>query len=165
VTRQPVYPWWWWDFATLSTLTRRWDEGDRTEIGRILRDQPKLWILNYRLSAFQARLGPTWWASTVRISEFLLLSGCRLDPGRETSFQNLWAGEYLLFDSDGRPTGDAWIADGVPCAGSCHLAPGTHRISSPVAELRFLLPHDFVATGPLPYVGQVEDLFAGIYDL
>ncbi len=159
------YPWWWWDFPNLSNLRMRWDEGDRAEIENILRDQPKLWILNYRLSAFRDRLGPTWSAGTVRISEFLLLTGCRLDPGRETSFQNLWEGEYQLFDRDGRATNEDLLVDGSPCRGGCRLSAGNYRIASSASELRFLLPHDFVATGPLPHEGRVRDLFAGIYDL
>ncbi len=159
------HPWWWWDFPTLSILRARWDRGDRTEIENILRAQPKLWILNYRLSAFKERLGPTWGAATVRVSEFLLLTGCRVDPGREVSFQNLWEGEYTLFDRDGRAVADPVIVDGIACPGPCRLDLGSHRISSPGSEVRFLLPHDFVATGPLPHEGPVRDLFAGIYDL
>ncbi len=158
------YPWWWWDYPTLSTLRTRWDKGDRTEIENILRDQPKLWILNYRLSAFRERLAPTWSAATVRVSEFLLLTGCRVDPGQETTFQNLWAGEYVLFDRDGRAVADEATVDGAPCREGCRVAPGTHRISTRAAEVRFLLPHDFVATGPLPHEGPVRDLFAGVYD-
>ena len=104
--------WWWWDFPTLSILRARWDNGDRTEIENILRAQPKLWILNYRLRAFQERLSPIWWASTVRVSEFLLLTGCRVDAGREVSFENLWDGDYMLFDGDGKVVADQVIVDG-----------------------------------------------------
>lgn len=159
------YPGWWWDYPTLSTLRTRWDSGDRTEIDNILRDQPKLWLLVHRVSAAQERLGPSWLAATVRISEFLLLTGCQLDPCRETSLLSSWAGEYLLLDRDGRATGEEVLLDGVPRPGRCRVAPGVHRVSSSAAEPRFPLPRDFVATGRLPHVGPVRDLFVGIYDL
>lgn len=159
------HPWWWWDFPTLSILRARWDQGDRAEIDDILRAQPKLWIVNYRLSAFQERLGPTWWAATVRVSEFILLTGCRVDPGRESLFENLWQGEYALFDRDGKAVADPVIVDGVPCGAPCRVGLGSHRVSNPGSAVRFLLPHDFVGSGPLPHEGAVRDLFAGIYDL
>lgn len=157
------YPWWWWDHPNLALLRERWNRGDRSEIEAILADQPKIWILNYRFAALERVLAPIWRDGTVRVSEFLLLTG-RAISEQEVEFRNLWPGEYRVYSAHGLPVDRELRVDGAPCSVPCRIALGAHRVASPGAGDAFLLPSDYVPLGPLPHQGPVRDLFAQIYD-
>ncbi len=158
------HPWWWWDAPALAKLQTRWNAGDRSEITAILRDQPKVWILNYRFRPMEPILVPIWRTATVRVAANLLLSGREIGAAEEALFENLWSGDYRLYDAGGAPVAGDLVVDAVPCPDPCRIEAGRRRVSSPGAGRVFLLPSDFRPLGPLPHEGPVLDLFARIYD-
>ncbi len=158
------HPWWWWDAPALAKLQARWNAGDHSEITQILRDQPKVWILNYRFRPMEPILMPIWQGGTVRVAANLLLSGREIGAAEEVVFENLWAGDYRLYDASGALVAADPIVDAVPCPAPCRIEDGRRRVSNPLPERVFLLPSDFRPLGPLPHEGPTLDIFARIYD-
>jgi hypothetical protein len=158
---------WWWDRPALLQLARDLRAGDRRTIDEILRDQPKIWILNYRTMSVMPMLSPILRESFVRVSPMTLSSGVEFAAGQlERKFFCVWPGPYRLFGRDGRSLEQSVsIASGYPVA-KVDLPFGwiTVTRSSPESSA-VLLPADTVLEAPLPAAEQpVPDLFQGVYN-
>jgi hypothetical protein len=155
-------PWWWWDAPTLKALRAQLAAGDRKRIDAILRDQPKVWILNYRFSQLAGVLTPVWRDGTIQISPHLLVSGRHLRAGASTPFNNLWSGSYRLLDLEGRPIAGEVSVDGTPCRAPCRIEFGAHTLASALANDVLLVPADVLL--PKPTTGKAPALFTAVYD-
>lgn len=128
--------------------------GEHPLIERVLRGEPKVWILNYRTAAIWDILEPFLRTSYVRVGANLLLAGVRLTPGEETAFNVRWGGSYRVVGRDGTPRVADLRIDGRSVDGPVHLAPGPHTVVVAGADAPlYLLPADVNTAVP----GQVVD--------
>lgn len=164
----PTRPWagelWNWDSIVLAGIRRGAAAGDHSPIEAILADQPKLWIDTYRLRALAPILAPRLAGSYLPVDPNILLAGTELPPGRAVVFRNRWEGEYRLYDGDGRAVDEPFRVAGEEVRGAVRLGLGAHRVESPGAGRRFLLPAGLRLDGPIPPEAPPVNLFAGVYD-
>ena len=159
------YPGWWWDTPTIAHIRAALRSRDASALKSVMDAHPKLWILNYRMLIMSDIVQRMVAGGYVRISPVLLLSGIELKSGaQETAFACQWAGQYRLFDQNGRPVAGSVSIDGLPPAEVVRIAPGLHRVRGPQTKADlFLLPADTRVDGPLASQGPVPDLFAEVY--
>lgn len=155
-------PWWWWDAPTLKALRTQLAAGNREKLDAILRDQPKVWILNYRFSSMAGVLTPILRDGTLQISPHLLLTGRHVKAGATTRFDNYWAGAYRWLDLEGRAIEGGVSIDGTPCPSPCRVAVGEHVLTSTRTTDALLVPAD--VTLPAEPAGAGRSLFSAVYD-
>lgn len=170
---------WWWDAATKIEISRAAARGDFTVLHETLDDQPKLWLITYRLHDLRSLVGPFLSSSYLPVDPNILLSGAPVDRDGETRFVAAWAGRYGLYDRDGKPLAVPFRIDGREVSGEVELAVGTYRLqlgpatgaatgpatgpaSGPASAV--LLPAGLSLAGPLPAPGPPVRLFADVYD-
>lgn len=160
-----AYPGWWWDTPTIARIRTALGSGDASALNGIMKDQPKLWIINYRLLIMSDVVQKMVAGGYVRITPNLLLTGIEMKPGgQETVFGCHWAGSYQLFDGNGHAVGEPVTADGGAPSKVVTLAAGLHRLRGPAStRARFLLPVGTTVPGPLGAGGPVPDLYAEVY--
>jgi hypothetical protein len=155
-------PWWWWDAPTLKALRAQLAVGNREKLDAILRDQPKVWILNYRFSSMAEALTPILRDGTLQISPHLLLTGRHVKAGSAARFDNYWSGAYRWIDLAGRAIEDGVSIDGAPCPAPCRVAVGEHVLTSTRTTDALLVPAD--VTLPVEPAGAGRSLFRAVYD-
>jgi hypothetical protein len=155
-------PWWWWDAPTLKALRAQLAAGNRDKLDAILRDQPKVWILNYRFLAMADVLTPILRESTLQLSWHILLTGRYVKAGATTHFRNHWPGAYRWSDLGGRSIDAAVTIDGMPCPTPCRVAAGEHELASTHATDVLLVPADVEL--PRKPAGTPRALFTAVYD-
>jgi len=158
---------WWWDRPTILAISREVERGDLSTIERILTDQPKLWILNYRTTFLMKRIGERLSRSYARVSPSVLMSGTVFSPGEvEREFHCVWPGTYRLYSPEGLPLADSVASDGGDLARRVVLTAGVHLLRrSSGEEVSFLLPVDAGLTGPFPTrPTPAPNLFEKVYD-
>lgn len=158
---------WWWDRPTILRLRLEFGRGDVHVVDRILEDNPKLWILNYRLAEVWNRIGPMTEGSYVRIAPLFYVAGTELPAAAsEVPYRCRWSGKYRLFSVDGRPLDEEFSVGDAPAARSATIQSGDHlvRRAAPGSPA-LLLPEGTRFQGPLPGRSDpVPNLFAGVYE-
>lgn len=154
----------WWDAMGLRKLREENRRGDGAPIAAIFDRQPKLWIYNYRVHHLWPLLAPHVAPSYVQVTPNILLSGVRLESGREVTFVNRWPGAYALFDADGRPTSASWQVDGRRAGGVAELEARAHRVRLTSPGVAYLLPADSRLFEPIPRDGRALGLFRNVYE-
>lgn len=158
------YPYWWWDSPMLLLIRQQLEQGRPQNFLSVLDQQPKLWILNYRLQRLADVLGPVLELGTVRVSDVIAVSGRTITPGESSIFQNFWPGRYRLLEGNGRVSSAELLLDGQPCAAPCLISAGEHHVATSANSLSFLLPADVVPPRQLPVRAPPFELFADVYD-
>jgi hypothetical protein len=158
------FPWWWWDAPTVAELRAQIQSGQPSHALSIITQGPKVWILNYRLQRFDDFIGSFLALGTLRIDDYILVSGRAIAPGEQTHFRNLWSGSYDLIDSNGERRHHTLLVDDVACDIPCRIGAGDHRVRSTAVGWTFLLPADVRPDRPLPIRNRALELFADVYD-
>ena len=153
-----------WDRLAIGRILSLARRGNLDTIEAIFAGSPKVWILSYRTAALDTVLEPYFRNSYVPISSNVLLSGVRLVPGDETSFQNRWTGKYRLYKADGSPVAAPLIVDGKPATGGVALGTGKHSLRLVEGrEPLFLLPADIPVPFTIPRRHEQRVLFDRVY--
>jgi hypothetical protein len=155
--------WWGWDAPTLVHLRAQLTEGQSAPLEEMLRQQPKLWLLDYRTLGFHEFTAQVFELATVRVDELIFVSGRELGVGKTVFFRNLWTGPYRLIEGDGRTSPAELRVDGAPCGRPCRIAVGRHQVSSNAPVRTFLIPADVNPPGALPVRSGPHDLFKEVY--
>jgi hypothetical protein len=164
-TRRPAW-FTWWDGMNAAQLADAVSRGDRSELLNIVRNKPKLWILNYRIRALWGALSPIIESSYVRVYPNVLLSGTALRPGRPVHFENRWPGSYRAYSADGKPIDAMVTIDGIETRLPAFVPQGGHDVvwnGAPGTEDLFLLPAN-AKLGELRKLPPPFDLYADVYD-
>jgi hypothetical protein len=159
-----LHPWWWWDVPTINELRLQLASSQVDVFRSFLNQQPKLWILNYRLLGMREALAPIWRSGTVRVKPNILISGREIPARMTVRFGNLWPGMYRLAGVNGAAANAHLIVDDRQCALPCAVAVGDRYVSTSSETTMYLVPADVRFSGPVPADEPVYDLFAEVYD-
>ena len=119
----------WWAQRARLLLAEQLRQGDAGELQRILRAEPKLWILNYRIDELWPYLGPHIERSYVALWPNIMVSGARISGSHTVTFRNYWPGLYTLYDPTGAPSSAPLTIDGRPLEASRWLEPGSYQLA------------------------------------
>lgn len=162
-TRRRAGERWWWDAGTQEEIHRAARKGEFTALDETFGDQPKLWILNYRVQALYPLIGTTLEKSYVAVEPNILLVGTHLQSGPEQEFFAVWPGSYRLYDSQGHALEGKLTINGSRVEGEVRLETARYVLRLEDGEALWL-PAAVDLTGPLPARDSAASLFGGVYD-
>lgn len=156
---------WWWDAATLIAIRNSAAKQDFTVMNDTFLDQPKLWIINYRVEAVEFLLRSSFPLSYVAVDPNIYLAGSRVPPGETVELVAPWTGVYELYGADGEPRDGELLVNGRRVSSPVALEAGPYHLelADPETEDRFLLPAGSRLDGPLPAQSSPRSLFEGSY--
>ena len=128
------------------------------------RTPPKLIIWSYRMDAIAPVVGPLIGPSYVPVAPNLRLAGVHLRRGEAMRFVVPVAGRYALYDLSGRPVQGALTIGGKAVAGPIVLGRGVVVVVLDAGPADALLLPQGSYPGKFASGGDLEDLFAGVYD-
>ncbi len=156
----------WWDGMAVARLRVDASRGVFSGFAPMIADQPKVWILNYRVLALQPLLRTFLEHSYVSVHRNILVTGIQLSD-HDVLFANRWTGSYSVYGPRGQVNGARITVDGAEMVTPVRLEAGSvHRMryASPSSEALFLLPNDLSLDGVTPVTAPPLELFAGVYE-
>jgi hypothetical protein len=155
----------WWDAINVAAFKDEIARHDYHRLYGIVREQPKLWIVNYRTEALAHELKPIINHSYVRIDPNILLTGSPL-LAADTIFANHWRGDYAVFGANGEARGTPVVIDGRLVGTPVRLDLRIYRVrlTAPSSSPLALLPAGSKLLHVAPVRGPARPSFAGSYD-
>jgi len=151
----------WWDGMAIQRLRYDASKGIFSDFAPMIADQPKLFILNYRVLGVAPILRTLFEHSYVRVHRNILMSGVQVGAG-ETVFAPRWTGEYALYGEGAR-----LAIDGVEVRTPVRLMAGRVyklRLFAPARRPLFLLPAELPLERVEPVTAPPLELFDGVYE-
>lgn len=132
---------------------------------RILAETPpKLIIWSYRMDEIEPVVGPLIRQSYVQVAPNIRLAGARLRRGGATNFTAPVAGAYALYDLAGMPVRAGAMINGEATTSPITLERGLVTVAFDTGPADALLLPQGSYAGKFKPGGDMEDLFAGVYD-
>jgi hypothetical protein len=152
----------WWDRIELALIEADVRNRSLARIDKIFADQPKLWILNWRMDRMWPIMAPFIMRSYVPVYDNIVLSGVQL-TGNSDVFVTRWPGLYAVRDERGVRTQQPIAVDGKEVKGQVMLALGRHVVEAPSCRGCSLLPADSGQDLPIRKSLSVSWLFDSGY--
>ena len=128
------------DTVTRTRIRQDAASGNFEKIDAFFDDNPKLWILTYRLAEILQFSQDRFKTSYAQIYPNIMIAGSCAFDGGTLNYPNYWLGEYSLYSLNGEPLNETWLIDGVSVEKSFSLVKQTYNVSRENGEGFCLLP-------------------------
>jgi hypothetical protein len=128
------------DTVTRTRIRQEALSGNFEKIEAFFNDNPKVWILTYRLAEILKFSQDRFKTSYAQIYPNIMIAGSCAFNGGTLNYPNYWLGEYSLYTLNGEPLDEKAFVNGVSVEKSFSLVKQTYNVSRENKEGFCLLP-------------------------